>query len=150
YSLGLVLYEIFTGTRAYVDQERAKPPSMPSSVVKDIEPSVEKAIQRCLEPEARNRPASALSVAAALPGWDGLAAEMAAGETPSPEVVAEAGQSEAPSIRMMTFCLAWVLLGLAGVVFVGEKANLLTKTPMQKSREELAARSRQLIQQFGY
>src|SRR5262249_24817495 len=58
--------------------------------------------------------------------------------------------SEAPSIRMMTFCLAWVLLGLAGVVFVGEKANLLTKTPMQKSREELAARSRQLIQQFGY
>jgi serine/threonine protein kinase len=150
YSLGLVLYEVFTGARAYVDQERTKPPSIPSSVVKDIEPSVEKAIQRCLEPESRNRPASALAVAAALPRWDGLAAAMAAGETPSPDLVAEAGQSEAPSIRMMALCLALVLLGLVGVAFVGEKANLLSQTPMQKSQEELAARSRQLIQQFGY
>ena len=46
------------------------------------------------------RPASALAVAAALPGGDPLAAALAAGETPSPEMVAEAGQGEGLPVRV--------------------------------------------------
>ena len=45
-------------------------------------------ILRCLERDPAQRPASALQVAAALPGGDPLAAALAAGETPSPEMVA--------------------------------------------------------------
>src|SRR5215470_6950775 len=56
YSLGLVLYEIFTGKRAFADasiaSRRTKTEanlSRPSSVVHDIDPAVERAILRCLE-----------------------------------------------------------------------------------------------------
>src|SRR5689334_8074431 len=82
YSLGLVIYEMFTGRRIVPG---SAPPSM-----HDVEPAVEGILQRCLEPEPRYRPASALAIAAALPGGDPLAAALAAGETPSPELVAAA------------------------------------------------------------
>ena len=99
YSLGLVLYELFTGraafeaasTRELLDRQRSSTPSRPSSLVDDIDPAAERAILQCLESDPSNRPASALAVAAALPGGDPLAAAMAAGETPSPELVAQAG-----------------------------------------------------------
>src|SRR5271169_2344390 len=95
YALGLVLYEVFTGKRAFAEspakllQGRGDcTPSRPSSVVKDLDPIVEKVILRCLETEPSGRPATALAVAAALPGGDPLAAALAAGETPSPQLVA--------------------------------------------------------------
>ena len=90
YALGLVLYEIFTGKPPFQAQtmaemvrlrEHAKPAS-PSSVVHDIDPTVERIILKCLEADPRNRPSSAIAVAAALPGGDPLAAALAAGETP--------------------------------------------------------------------
>jgi len=59
--------------------------------VRDLDPLVERVILRCLENEPDQRPASALPVAAALPGGDPLAAALAAGETPSPQMVAAAG-----------------------------------------------------------
>jgi hypothetical protein len=65
-----------------------------TSIAADIDPAVEKAIRRCLDPDPAKRPANALSVAAALPGGDPLAAALAAGETPSPELVAAAGKLE--------------------------------------------------------
>src|SRR5580698_4382354 len=114
YSLGLVLYELFTGRRPYDaanvqamlrQQEAAHLTSM-TSIAADIDPGVEKAIRRCLDPDPMRRPASALSVALALPGGDPLAAALAAGETPSPELVADAGQQEGMPRRYATACLA--------------------------------------------
>src|SRR5215469_6976331 len=100
YALGLVLYEIFTGKRAFAEKPvgvlRAgtdRTPSRPSSVVRDIDPIIEKVILRCLEESPASRPPTALAVSAALPGGDPLAAALAAGETPSPEMVAAAGET---------------------------------------------------------
>ena len=101
YSLGLVLYEIFTGKRAFaaetlaelVKQRTQQPLSTPSTWVKDLDPAVERVILRCLEADPAKRPAGALAVAAALPGCDPLAEALAAGETPSPQMVAAAGET---------------------------------------------------------
>src|SRR5439155_10070585 len=91
FSLGLVLYELFTGKKAFAGIDRGTPPSKPSGHVSGLDPSVERVILRCLETDPAARPRSALAVAAALPGGDPLAAALAAGETPSPRLVAEAG-----------------------------------------------------------
>src|SRR3984957_9033430 len=102
YSLGLVMYEIFTGKKAYeaaslgelLRRRESSSPSSISALVKDIDPLTERVIQRCLERDPSKRPASAIEVAAALPGGDPLAAALAAGETPSPAMVAASGEKE--------------------------------------------------------
>jgi len=77
YSLGLVLYELFTGRKAFdaptlgelIDLRRSDTtPTTPSSIVKDLDPIIEKVIDRCTQKDPAQRPASALQVAAALPG----------------------------------------------------------------------------------
>jgi len=81
YSLGLVFYELFTGRLPYqattpIEWRRAhleSSPRAPSSVVKDIDPVVEKAILRCLQKDPALRPSSVRQVAAAFPGGDPLA-----------------------------------------------------------------------------
>lgn len=158
YALGLVLYEVFTGKRAFAAETLAEvvrtgtqsAPSRPSSVVKDLDPAVERVILRCLEPEARNRPASALSVAAALPGGDPLAAALAAGETPSPQMVAAAGESGGLSPRVAISCLAAVLIGLAACVYLRARPNTLERIGVEFSPEVLAQKSRETIARLGY
>ena len=70
YSLGLVLYELFTGKRAFeaptlnelIKLRRSdKTPTTPTSLVKDLDPLIEKVINRCLEKNPEDRPASALT-----------------------------------------------------------------------------------------
>src|SRR5215468_2645314 len=121
YSLGLVLYEIFTGKRAFQAETLAEivrtrtetpTPASPSSLVRDLDPGVERVILRCLEPEPAMRPPTVLKVAAALPGGDPLAAALAAGETPSPQMVAAAGEVEGLAPRIAVPCVAVLLLGI--------------------------------------
>ena len=79
YSLGLLLYELFTGKRAFEApslheliklRQSETAPTTPSEIVKEIDPAVEQVIHRCLQKIPAQRPASALQVAAALPGGD--------------------------------------------------------------------------------
>src|SRR5258706_2031886 len=114
YSLGLVLYEVFTGKPAFEASSVGElrrlqsdtTPTSPSSLVEGFDPMVERVILRCLEADPSRRPSSALAVAAALPGGDPLAAALAAGETPSPEMVAEAGDRTAVSPAVSWTALA--------------------------------------------
>lgn len=74
YALGLVLYEIFTGTQVY----RAKSPieyaylhlemkpEPPSSRVRDLDPEIERILLNCLQKMPARRPASAETVVNAL------------------------------------------------------------------------------------
>ena len=158
YALGLVLYELFTGKRPYdaknlqqlIDlQESAHLTSM-TSVAADIDPAVEKVIRRCLEPDAAKRPSSALAVMAALPGGDPLAAALAAGETPSPEMVAAAGTLEGMARRYSVPCLVLVLLCLMAAIPMRQTRTAMMQAPLDRSPEVLANRSRELAASFGY
>jgi serine/threonine-protein kinase len=144
YALGLVLHEMFTGKR------RDDTATTPTSLVKDMDPAVERVILKCLEPDPQNRPPSALAVARALPGGDPLAAALAAGDTPSPEMVAAAGDTEGISVRTAGICLVWILVGLLAAVILGAKTNVLQKTPVPNSPEILAQKAREMVQSFGY
>jgi predicted Ser/Thr protein kinase len=159
YSLGLVLYEVFTGKRAFSEKpgDKLRPKastdrtlSRPSSVVKDLNPIIERVILRCLETEPSARPATVLSVAAALPGGDPLAAALAAGETPSPQLVAASGESAGLRPRAAVICMAAVLLGLAVVTYLSIHYSALEKMVLEQTPEVLTQRSREIIARLGY
>jgi serine/threonine protein kinase len=155
YSLGLVLYEVFTGKRAFAEKpaERAqgdRTPSRPSSVVKDLNPVVERVILRCLENEPSARPANVFSVAAALPGGDPLAAALAAGETPSPQLVAASGESAGLRPRIAVICMAGVVLGLAMATYLSIHYSALEKMGLEQTPEVLTQKSHEIIARLGY
>src|SRR5262249_24709284 len=150
YALGLVLYEIFTGKRAFAESPGAKSqddrtPSRPSSVVKDLDPIVERVILRCLETEPANRPSSVLSVAAAMPGGDPLAAALAAGETPSPQMVAAAGEAAGLRPKVAIACLAFVLFGVGLMMFLSVHYSALDKMGLDQSPEVLTQKAHEII-----
>jgi serine/threonine-protein kinase len=158
YALGLVLFELFTGRRAYdaktlnelIAQQQSGTISTPSSMVRDLDPAVERVILRCLERDPALRPGSALAVAAALPGGDPLAAALAAGETPSPELVAAAGETSAVRATIGLSLLALILFGLAGAAVLSDRVLLIAKIPLDKSVDVLEDRARDVVQRLGY
>jgi serine/threonine-protein kinase len=158
YSLGLVLYELFTGRQAfsgrsvldYARLHRETAPTDPSTIIGDMDPLVERVILRCLEKDPTRRPPSARAVAAALPGGDPLAAALAAGETPTPEMVAAAGGSLPMTVRRGAILLALTLAGLVAVVLLSGKAYLVPHMPLDKPPDVLADKSRAVLAAAGF
>ncbi len=159
YSLGIVLYELFTGRKAFEAsslpellslRRTGSRPSSPSELVAGLDPLVERAIFRCLETDPDERPATALQVAAALPGGDPLAAALAAGETPSPEMVAAAPREGAlrPAQAVALLLSLFVLVGV--VCFLSKDVGLYRMVPLEKSPEVLRDRAAELVKRLGY
>ena len=159
YSLGLVIYELFTGRKAFSAKtlnellrlRRSESlPESPSRYVKDLDPLVERVIERCLSADPKDRPASALQVAAALPGGDPLAAALAAGETPSPEMVAAApkGGSLRPSVAVALLSGALILFALC-FALTGS-VYLHRQVPLEKSAQSLQDRAGEIAARLGY
>lgn len=158
YSLGLILYEVLTGKRAFeastlqelVRLRESGTITNPSTLVRDLDPLIERVILRCLETDPDKRPASALQVVAALPGGDPLAAALAAGETPSPEMVAAAGATEGIKPRLGMALVATVLIGLVAHMFLADRYRIQNLTPLDKPSEALLVRSQEIVQQLGF
>ena len=158
YSLGLVLYEIFTGKKAFQAsspaelmkiQEASSPTSL-STHVSGVDPTVERVVLRCLERDPQKRPASVLAVAAALPGGDPLAAALAAGETPSPEIVAAAADSGVWTPHHALICLMATLLTLAGCVWLYGKGVLVGRVGLPESTDILRGKARDFLKKAGF
>jgi len=158
YALGLVLFEIFTGRRAYdartladlIKQHESGSVTTPTSVVRDLDPAIERAILRCLERDAARRPGSALAVAAALPGGNPLADALAAGETPSPELLVAAGESEAIPVAQGLAWLAAVVVSVVVYASFSPRATMADLVPLEKPPAVLADRAQQILAAFGY
>lgn len=157
YALGLILYETYTGKPAFSgstirDWQRAhteSTPTSPSVLVADIEPAVERAIMRCLEKDPAKRPSSAAQVAVALPGGDPLAAAIAAGETPSPELVAASGE-EGTLPRAKAWL--WFATCLITLVLAMPLGSLWHASNLAPARDPLLQQetARQLLREIGY
>jgi tRNA A-37 threonylcarbamoyl transferase component Bud32 len=158
YALGLILYEMYTGHRAlqaatwdgWRSQHSQVEPRSPEKLERDVDEAVALAILRCLEKDPAKRPRSALGLAASLPGGDPLAAALAAGETPSPQMVADAGGEGALPPRA-----AWAWLGglaalLAALLVLAPAANDLGLAPFTSSIDVLESRARDILTQLGY
>ncbi|MFI5069730.1 MAG: protein kinase, partial [Terriglobales bacterium] len=154
YSLGLVFYELFTGRLPYqantpIEWRRAhleSAPRTPSSVVKDLDPVVETAIMRCLQKDPALRPSSA----AAFPGGDPLAAALAAGETPSPEMVAASGETEGLRPLVAWVLLAGVVVGVATAILLSAQTTLYRRVPLEMPPDALAQVARDILRSVGY
>ena len=158
YALGLVLYEIFTGRRAFDastlaellrqhDEGVRRRPRRPAAT---LDPAVEQVILRCLERDPAMRPAIAIAVSAALPGGDPLAAALAAGETPSPAMVAAAGRVEPVPVAIGLSLLAFVAVCLAGFIGLRSVVSFHRFVPLPLSSAVLEDRARQVLDRFGY
>ena len=99
---------------------------------------------------SRERPPSALGVSAALPGGDPLAAALAAGETPSPEMVAAAGEGAGLSRRIAIPCSCVALAGIAAQLRDGAADQSARRLQPELTAEVLAQRARDAIRQLGY
>jgi serine/threonine-protein kinase len=158
YSLGLLLYEIFTGKQTFqadsipdlLHKQQTTAPTNPSEFLKEINPLVEKTILQCLEKNPGERPKNALQVAMMLPGGNPLEAAIAAGETPSPEMVAAAPKKGALKPAVALACLASVVALFAFIVFFSGKVKLHEWVPLDKSPEVLAERASQIVNKLGY
>jgi hypothetical protein len=139
YSLGVVLHEVFTGKR----------PS-PGTSTPELDPAVDRVLQRCLQEDPQKRPPTALAVAAALPGGDPLAAALAAGETPSPDTVANAGEVEGLRVPVAVACLAAIIVGLVALCFLRDTTALVNQLPLESAPDVLAAKAREIAKSLGY
>jgi serine/threonine-protein kinase len=158
YSLGLVLYELFTGQAAFkgstpAEMARLKqesPPTNPSRLIEGFDPIVERVILRCLQSDPLQRPASALGVAAALPGGDPLAAALAAGETPSPELVAQAGETGGLSPTGAWMGLVFLAAGVFFIFYAADRSQLPRMVSLPKPPSVLEEKAREIVRRLGY
>ncbi len=172
YSLGLVLYEIFTGKHALEEdnlpawrgagrsgagsspsdagtRQASRSSSTSTSSSADVDPAVKRAILRCLERDPAQRPASVRDIAVMLPGGDPLAAALAAGETPSPDVVAAAGQEIAISAQGAALLLVAIVVMAGLLVPLSRWGTFIGLAPSVSPREVLEARADTIAKQAG-
>jgi len=160
FALGLVLFELFTGERvqkgedagAIRDAQRARKPNTLTTTGSGakLDPMVQRVIDRCLDRDPARRPQSAIVVAAALPGGDPLAAALAAGETPSPQMVAAAGEEGGLPFKFAVPLLVAVILGVVLVAWQQGRGSYASKVAFPHSPEVLSSKAKEMLVRLGY
>ena len=152
YSLGVVLFEMVTGRLPYGESGKtglSKTGMLPNAETETITPQLERVIRRCLAPDPQDRPKSTYAVLAAIPGGDALAAAVASGKTPSPEMVASAAEEPA-SRKVLATLLMLALVGLAAVFLLADHTFFLPQAGLEKPPAVLIDRAEELLKQLGH
>jgi len=155
YALGLILHELFTGKCVFdthdVEELKRRHSSgaitrPSSSTTEGLDPVVERVIMRCLEQQPEDRPQSVYQVLAALPGSDPLAAAVAAGETPSPELVANARDAEGLRPAVGLGLVATLVVSVAAIYVVSSGKTVMPDRPPTR----LSVVAEQVLEKLGY
>ncbi|MEZ5307803.1 MAG: serine/threonine-protein kinase [Pyrinomonadaceae bacterium] len=157
YSLGLLLYEIYTGKKAFeggsyeelLERHQSVQPTDPSTFVENLDPLVEKLIKRCLSKDPSKRPLSAVDAALALPGGDPLKMALEAGETPSPEMIAAAPKKGVLSPKLAIGLFVAFLIAFGTVIALNGPYKVIGLMPLEKSREVLDEDAKKISRDIG-
>jgi serine/threonine-protein kinase len=79
-----------------------------------------------------------------------LAAALAAGETPSPELVAAAGEKAGLKPWIAWACLVLVAIGLPVVVFLTNQVMLYRQVPLDRPPEVLQSKAQAVVAELGF
>jgi hypothetical protein len=156
FGLGIVLYELFTGRQPFGGAtlaeirrlQRESDPVPPSQLARDIDPDVERVILQCLSREPEQRPSSALAVLAALSGGDPMMAALAAGQTPSPQMVAASSVRGALRPAIAWACAAAVAVSLGVWVTVAGRTSLVERAAPHLPPAALATKAREALKEL--
>jgi hypothetical protein len=154
YALGLILYELFTGRHPFegksivelLTARQTITPAPMSTLCPEVTAPVEAVVAACLSPDPARRPASANAVAAALPYQDALAAVIAAGDTPSPELIAASGDTKVIRPFLAYGAAAVILCALVSLFFLKARGN----GEQRPSPEVLQQSAQALARKLGY
>ncbi|HJW92850.1 MAG TPA: serine/threonine-protein kinase [Thermoanaerobaculia bacterium] len=156
YALGLILWEMLTGKRMFdpgsitqIAEAHNQPKPRLGSSIRDLPPKIESLVMQCLDEEPARRPQSARAVLSMLPGGDPLAAAIAAGETPSPELVAAAAKSGVVAPAIAFSALALFLVMLAGVAVLNPRSTIFSLERFHKPPDVLADRAEEVVKASG-
>lgn len=159
YAVGLILFEMLTGKKAWsasslqelrtLRSASATPRTLSTTQV-EIDPVIAATIERCLQTDPDDRPPSALAVAAALPGGDPLAAALAAGETPSPELIAASGGRGVLKPKLAAVIVAVNVILITASVLLSRGTTLLTLVPPPPAPAIMWAAALEQIRALGY
>jgi serine/threonine-protein kinase len=158
YALGLVLYELFTGVRAFRGRtiqemrrlQEDSTPTRPTELVAELDRTVERAILACVEADPALRPANPRAVEAALPGGDPIHLALEAGETPAPELVAASGPEGSLESGRAFGILAVLAVILAVLMQVSDRASVIGWVQWPRSVDALEDHARGILERLGY
>ncbi len=159
YALGLVLYELFSGTR--LRDEQSSDPTDPlndspprprpiSDFVDEPCDDIDRIIASCLQDDPLDRPDSAFAVLASLPGGDPLRAVLEANQTPSPDLVAAAGESKRLSRPVAALLLFAALCCMPIETAIKELHSMHRAVPLDRSPQELVGQARDILHWLGH
>jgi len=158
YSMGLVLFELFTGNYAHPSQsmldlvqlhEKESGPIRPSDLIDQLDPAVDIAVRLCLDSDPSGRPKSAAAVASMLSSDNSLYLDDLTDNPPSPELLATFGERGLLAPQIAAALSASVCLGLIALLLLSGTSRRLNVSTLAQP-EVLQQDARWIIEQFGY
>ena len=149
YSLGLVMYEIFTGKRPYeaaTYDEMARlreksAPTAPSAHLKDIDPLVERVMLRCLEKTRRSAQHRRCKLPPRCPEAIPLAAALAAGKRRHRKWSQPSGEKEGLRPAIAWGCLLLIVVGLVATVALSPENAIAKPCPVAQPARSIGCES---------
>lgn len=157
YAFGLIVYQILTGKPVFAPRTldelydlHKQPKVPPRALVPELDPTTDEIIMRCLDEDPAQRPNSIAQVLASLPGSDPIARALAAGHTPSPQMLARSGGCKKLSPAGAGLWVALILVGLLASTLLMRRAALIPQVPLDKPLAALDDRAQTILNDLGY